>query len=87
MGLAYFVPMFAAVGVAVLLFVTGIDEIGVPQKYLDQYGSSERVLAVMLLAAPTIGVLTAAGRALGEEIGWRGFIFSFRAMHHPSFRF
>jgi membrane protease YdiL (CAAX protease family) len=63
--LAYAVPAAAAI---LLLIVSVGAGIGVFNVY------SGRALARILLFTPTLGVLISVVTALGEELGWRGFL-------------
>jgi membrane protease YdiL (CAAX protease family) len=72
--LAYALPACTAILILVLLLLFGIDSFGMREKYIEKFGSETGVLKAMLIIAPTAAVFLASLRALGEEIGWRGFM-------------
>lgn len=61
--IAYGVPVVAAILLLVLSTIWGVAELKEPRK-----------LFKVLVYAPTVGVFLGFLRAIGEEIGWRGFL-------------
>ena len=78
--LGYLIPLLYALPVYVVVWVTGLgafnwDEV---QKIATNYGWQNfplgLTLALFILLTATVGLIPKLGRALGEEIGWRGFL-------------
>jgi len=79
--LAYFIPFFYAIPVYLLVWVTGLGGFFNPAnavKVAADYGltalAPSVAFAVYALISLTVGFVPKTGRALGEEIGWRGFL-------------
>ena len=77
---SYLIPIAYAGAAYGLVWVTGLG--GVPNHaVLDRFAklgnanvSPARALIVFVLATGTLGMITSTASALGEEIGWRGFL-------------
>jgi membrane protease YdiL (CAAX protease family) len=79
--LAYFIPLAYALPVYLLAWLTplgGFLEPGFLARTAAQFGwsglSPVVVLILFVVVTSTIGLVAKTGRALGEEIGWRGFL-------------
>lgn len=64
---AYAVPAFASILILLASVVLGVGEFHV---------ESFKMIVNKLVFTPTLGVLLSLVFALGEEIGWRGFLYS-----------
>jgi uncharacterized protein len=79
LGLAYVLPLVYALPVYGLVWFTGLGNIPNPV-LLDQLNKTYPVthpgiaIAIYIVIAATIGVLTSLLSATGEEIGWRGLL-------------
>ena len=78
---AYFIPLLYALPVYLVVWLTGFGgfyDNEFASKVVAEYGLSSLAMPVALAAyvvvAMTAGFVAKAGRALGEEIGWRGFL-------------
>lgn len=78
--LGYLIPLLYTLPVYVVVWVTGLgtfnwDEV---QKIATNYGWQNfplgLTLGLFVLLTATVGLIPKLGRALGEEIGWRGFL-------------
>jgi membrane protease YdiL (CAAX protease family) len=77
---SYLIPIAYAGSAYALIWATGLG--GVPNhKVIDSLLSRARpgtspttALILFVLAAGTLGMITSTASALGEEIGWRGFL-------------
>ncbi len=74
--ISYFTPVLAAVVMVTLLVMFNISEFQVSPKLIEMSGGLKGALTKALLVAPTVGMVVATISALGEEIGWRGFLHS-----------
>lgn len=79
--LAYLVPLAYALPVYVVAWLTPLGGFLTPdflKRTADQFGwqnlSPGIVLALFVLVTATLGLVGKTSRALGEEIGWRGFL-------------
>lgn len=79
--LAYVIPFLYAVPVYLVVWVTGLGGFFNPAaaaKIATDYGltalSPGVAFAVYAIISLTVGFVPKTGRALGEEIGWRGFL-------------
>ena len=74
--LAYFIPAATSVLVLVALLLSGIGTFGLSPALAAKAGGSHVALFKLLILGPTIGTVIGFTSALGEEIGWRGFLHS-----------
>src|SRR5215831_894011 len=78
--LAYLVPIGYALPVYLVAWLTGLGafETSIVSKIATDFGlqdfSRPFALAVFVLMTATVGMVAKLSRALGEEIGWRGFL-------------
>lgn len=79
--LAYLIPLLYVLPVYAAVWITGfggLDAMAYVKSVAKDYGLSALpaplACAAYVLVALTAGFITKAGRALGEEIGWRGFL-------------
>jgi membrane protease YdiL (CAAX protease family) len=78
--IGYFVPLLYALPVYVVVWLTGLGPFNwdTVQKIAGNYGWQNLPLGLTLilfvLLTATVGLIAKLGRALGEEIGWRGFL-------------
>jgi membrane protease YdiL (CAAX protease family) len=78
--IGYFVPLLYALPVYVVVWLTGLGAFNwdTVQKIAANYGWQNLPLGLTLilfvLLTATVGLIAKLGRALGEEIGWRGFL-------------
>ncbi|HWU42591.1 MAG TPA: CPBP family intramembrane glutamic endopeptidase [Bdellovibrio sp.] len=75
-GLAYAIPALTAILILFSLILLGQGQFEVSPKLVESKGSVGKAVAVILLIGPTLSVLIGFVSALGEEIGWRGFLHS-----------
>lgn len=73
---AYCVPAVAAMLIVLLLIASRVAEFEIGEDLILKKGSVHLVLAQALLILPTMGVAVSFLSAIGEEIGWRGFLTS-----------
>ena len=79
--LGYFIPIAYAVPVYVVVWLTGLGGFADAQfvrRTAEQFGWSHFppnvTVALFVLLTATFGLVGKTSRALGEEIGWRGFL-------------
>lgn len=78
--LAYFIPIAYALPVYLVAWTTGLGEFNrsflsrVAQDFGCPNFSPSLTLALFVLLTATLGMVGKTSRALGEEIGWRGFL-------------
>jgi membrane protease YdiL (CAAX protease family) len=79
--LGYLIPIAYALPVYVLVWLTGlgaINDVDLARKVGEQFGWSHfpptLTLSLFVVLTATIGLVGKISRALGEEIGWRGFL-------------
>ena len=79
--LGYVIPIAYALPVYLVVWATGLGEfapIAFIRQVADQFGWSNfppgLTLSLFVLLTATLGMVGKASRALGEEIGWRGFL-------------
>ena len=78
--LGYLIPILYALPVYLVVWVTGLGAFNwdALQKIAENFGwqSFPRgvTLTLFVIIAATVGLVPKLGRALGEEIGWRGFL-------------
>lgn len=78
--LGYLIPIFYALPVYLITWLTGLGAFNwdVLQKIAEKFGWHSflpgMTLILFVLLTGTIGLVAKLGRALGEEIGWRGFL-------------
>jgi membrane protease YdiL (CAAX protease family) len=79
--LAYLIPLAYALPVYLVAWLTplgGFLEAGFLKRTAEQFGWSNfppsLVLALFVVLTATLGLVGKTSRALGEEIGWRGFL-------------
>lgn len=79
--LAYLIPLAYALPVYLIVWVTplgGFLEADFLKRTADQFGWSSfpppLVLVLFVVFTATLGLVGKTSRALGEEIGWRGFL-------------
>lgn len=58
---SYFIPLLSALVVYAFVWIAGLGEVTKPQ-------------IITILGLSTLGVIMSCGSAIGEEIGWRGFL-------------
>jgi len=77
---AYLVPIGYALPVYLVVWLTGLGsfDTSIVSRIATDFGlqdfSRPVVLAVFMLLTATVGMVSKLSRALGEEIGWRGFL-------------
>lgn len=69
--LSYIIPLFACIIVYGFVYISGLG--GVNLYNADIYSTSSFISVVLSIL--TLGVVTSALTAGGEELGWRGFLF------------
>jgi membrane protease YdiL (CAAX protease family) len=79
--LAYFIPIAYALPIYLFVWVTGLGGFApatfvrqVAQQFGWQSFPPALTLTLFVLLTATLGMVGKASRALGEEIGWRGFL-------------
>ena len=79
--LGYFIPIVYALPVYLLVWSTGLgafNHVDFASKTAEQFGWRDfppgLTLALFVLLTATLGLVGKLSRALGEEIGWRGFL-------------
>ncbi len=79
--LGYLIPLLYVLAVYVPVWITGLgglNAVGYVQSVAKDYGlaalPAPLACAAYILLAATAGFIAKAGRAMGEEIGWRGFL-------------
>jgi membrane protease YdiL (CAAX protease family) len=79
--LAYLIPIAYALPVYLVVWLSGLGafaNLDFIKKTAAQFGwsnfSPELALALFILLTATLGMVGKTSRALGEEIGWRGFL-------------
>jgi membrane protease YdiL (CAAX protease family) len=79
--LGYLIPIAYALPVYLLVWITGFGgfaEETFVRRTAEQFGWNNfppaLTLALFVLLTATVGLVAKASRALGEEIGWRGFL-------------
>ncbi len=79
--LGYFIPIAYALPVYLLVWLTGLGgfaDADFIKRTAEQFGWSRFpagvTLALFVLFTATLGLIAKTSRALGEEIGWRGFL-------------
>lgn len=76
----YLIPVAYALPVYLVVWFTGLGEFNLAtlSKTAEQFGwstfPSGLTLTLFVLMTATLGLVGKASRALGEEIGWRGFL-------------
>jgi uncharacterized protein len=79
--LAYFIPIGYALPVYLVVWLTGLGgfyDVDLARKIAAQFGwinlSPSLLLVLFVPLTATLGMVAKMSRALGEEIGWRGFL-------------
>ena len=79
--LAYLIPLGYALPVYLVVWLTGLGgfyDVDLAKKIAEQFGwldlPPNLMLALFVLLTATLGMVAKMSRALGEEIGWRGFL-------------
>jgi membrane protease YdiL (CAAX protease family) len=78
--LAYLIPIGYALPIYLVVWLTGLGsfDTSIVSKIAADFGlqgsSKPVVLIVFVLLTATVGMVAKLSRALGEEIGWRGFL-------------
>ena len=78
--LGYLIPIAYALPVYLIVWITGLGafNLSILPKIAQDFGWSNfpsgLTLALFVLLTATIGMVGKTSRALGEEIGWRGFL-------------
>lgn len=80
-GWAYLIPLLYTLPVYLVVWLTGLGgfyDLAFMEKTAKAYGLSALplsfALVIYILITMTAGFVPKTGRALGEEIGWRGFL-------------
>lgn len=76
-SLAYLIPAAVSLGVLLLsVFIAVVDWTpwGVESPWRDFFKKDDLSMVLSVFAASTLGVFIASLSALGEELGWRGFL-------------
>lgn len=79
LGLAYVLPLLYALPVYAVVWLTGLGKIPNPA-LIEQLSQTYPVtnapvaIAIYIVVAATLGIVTSLLSAAGEEIGWRGFL-------------
>jgi membrane protease YdiL (CAAX protease family) len=76
LAIAYFAPAITSVLIVALLVVFSLAEFQISPHLIEKKGGVGPALIAILLVAPTVGLILSFLSALGEEIGWRGFLHS-----------
>jgi len=80
--LAYFIPLAYAAPVYLIVWLTGLGGFNFDflKRAAEDFGlqnwSAIRFAMLFILITATLGMVGTLSRALGEEIGWRGFLVS-----------
>jgi uncharacterized protein len=79
--LSYFIPLAYALFVYIIVWTTGLGKLfdpefakGIATNYSWKNLSPGLTIFFYVLFAATLGMIRSCGSALGEEIGWRGFL-------------
>ena len=78
--LGYLIPIAYALPVYLIVWITGLGafNLSILPKIAQDFGWSNfppgLTLALFVLLTATLGMVAKTSRALGEEIGWRGFL-------------
>ena len=75
-GMAYAIPAATACLILLTLIALGQGEFEVNPALIQKKGSLAKALIAILIKGPLLGVVMGSLSALGEEIGWRGFLQS-----------
>lgn len=73
---AYCIPAVTAMVILLTLILSGQGQFEINPKLVEKSGSLGKALSAILLKGTTLGVVIGFVAALGEEIGWRGFLHS-----------
>ena len=80
-ALSYFIPLAYALIVYIIVWITGLGKFfdpefvkGIATNYGWKNLSPGLTIFFYLVFAATLGMIRSCGTALGEEIGWRGFL-------------
>lgn len=73
---AYVVPIFIALFIFLGLVIFQLGEFEISPILIQKKGSIENVLLSAFLIGPIVGTFFGFCSALGEEIGWRGFLYT-----------
>lgn len=76
LAIAYVVPIVTAVSIVGCLVATQQAEFQISPKLIGKNGSVTSALFAALVVAPALGMIASFISALGEELGWRGFLHS-----------
>lgn len=74
--IAYAVPAGVALFIFAGLLLTGTGAFELSPRLVEKKGSVEAALIAILLVAPIAGIVPGFVAALGEEMGWRGFLLT-----------
>lgn len=72
--ISYAIPVAAAFFILSMLLVFGLSSFEINPKLLQKAASMQNALFRLLVLVPTVGVFFSFFSALGEELGWRGFL-------------
>jgi membrane protease YdiL (CAAX protease family) len=75
-AIAYAIPAVTAMSILALLLVFGMGEFQLSPELIQKKGSVRAAILALALWGPIVGAAVAFTSALGEEIGWRGFLHS-----------
>jgi membrane protease YdiL (CAAX protease family) len=80
----YLIPVIGAVFIFLGLIVFQISHAEIRPEVLVKYGSVSAVFLKAFVTTPVVGFFVGTFYALGEEIGWRGFLLPFVVEKFPT---
>jgi uncharacterized protein len=73
---AYLTPLLVALFIFLGLLIFHLGDFEISPSLIEKKGSVENALLAAFLLGPLIGTATGFIAALGEEMGWRGFLYT-----------
>ncbi len=70
----FFIPVIVAASILSLLLIFGIDQFQIHPWLVKKYETIPPILLSALVTMPLYGMILGTILALGEEIGWRGYL-------------
>jgi membrane protease YdiL (CAAX protease family) len=84
--LSYFLPVLIGLISLGLLSVSEVTTVGARADLIQKYQGIGPLLWKALVYSPTVGLFIPLMACLGEELGWRGYLFSETENLSPNFR-